>query len=163
MSDQQAERAAYADDLAPLRHSVRLRDRCREAVLAKAAELGWPLSFAQANVAYDTIREVLAEQERPHVRVDPAINFGRPHIRGISTEAIVGPYVAGEAPEAVCDDYGLTRRELVLACWHEAMHGERPEWREWAQRIHPALAGWRGTTLDVDDLPATRSGDSPPA
>lgn len=49
------------DDLARIRAAIRLRNRCREAVTTKAAELGWPMTPAQANIAYDVIRTVLAE------------------------------------------------------------------------------------------------------
>lgn len=51
-------------DLEPFRRAIRLRDRCRKAALAKAAELGVPLTFAQANIVYDVIADLIRADER---------------------------------------------------------------------------------------------------
>lgn len=95
---------------------------------------------------------------RPVVSVDPAVAWGRPHIKGIHTEAIAGLYWAEDGDEqAVMADYGLTRHELAVALWHEATHGvarkRYPGWAEWAERVaYPRLAGWE-KPLDIGTLP----------
>lgn len=85
--------------------------------------------------------------ERAFVRVDPGMNFGQPHIRGVRTEAIVGVLVAGELAEVVAEDYGLTRAELLLAAWFEARHGSRRYrqlFKAWLGRWEATLGGWNG-------------------
>jgi uncharacterized protein (DUF433 family) len=69
------------------------------------------------------------------------MRFGRPHIRGISTDAIAGMVVAGESFETVADEYGLSRREVILACWYEGDQGSyRKRWRQWADQVYYLLA-----------------------
>jgi uncharacterized protein (DUF433 family) len=83
--------------------------------------------------------------DHPVVTVSPAHRFGRPAIKGISCEAIAGMVMAGEDVGAVAADYGISRHEVLLACWHEATFGlqrtYRRGWRAWADRIAPKLAG----------------------
>lgn len=94
--------------------------------------------------------------ERPAVRVEPGWRFGQPHMRGISTDAIVGMYMAGESAEAVCEDYGLTRHELLVVLWYEGVHGSKKRRRllgEWAEKVaYPVLAGW-DKTKTVEEIP----------
>ena len=47
------------EDLARIRRAVQLRDRCRERALAEAQRLGVPLTFVQANVAYDAMVDLI--------------------------------------------------------------------------------------------------------
>lgn len=90
---------------------------------------------------------------RPVITVDPAVRFGQPHIRGVRTEDIVGMLATGDSAETVCDEYDITRHELLLACWYEGIYGERPEWRHWAETVAgPELAGWV-KPLNVDAMP----------
>lgn len=91
--------------------------------------------------------------DRPVIEISPAVRFGRPAIRGISTEAIAGMVAAGEDPDVVCSEYGITRHELLLACWWEGSDGVyRKKWRRWAEEVaYPALAGWK--PFDVDAMP----------
>ena len=56
--------ADLSPDLGPFRRAVRLRNRCREAALAKAADLGVPLTGVQANVVYDVIADLIRADER---------------------------------------------------------------------------------------------------
>lgn len=97
--------------------------------------------------------------DRPVVRVDPAVRFGQPHIKGVSTEAIAGMYWAGESAETVCDDYHLTRHEFLVALWFEGTHGERPQWKVWAEKAYRQLAGWEPLDLEMG-LPPDRNGES---
>lgn len=74
---------------------------------------------------------------RPVITVDPRVRFGHPHIRGVATDVPVGMLVAGEAPDTVAEEFGLTYAELVLCCWHEAMYGvphRRRAWKAWLNR-----------------------------
>lgn len=93
---------------------------------------------------------------RPVVSADPAISWGRPAIRGISTEAIADHIDAGEDFAAVATDYGLTVHEVVLACWFEGLHGHyRRRWRAWAEAVHGALAGEAFDPQDIEEPPTT--------
>jgi uncharacterized protein (DUF433 family) len=100
---------------------------------------------------------------RPVVTFDPAVRFGYAHIKGIPTEAIADVYWAGETADAVADDYGLSRHELLVALWFEGAHGTyRDRWRQWAWDVaYPMLGGWRKPfDLDGLPLPPDRNGDS---
>lgn len=84
--------------------------------------------------------------EQPHVRVQPGVRFGYPHIRGIPTDAIAGMVWAGEDLAVVGDEYGLTRGEVLVACWFEGTHGRprsgfRRAWRGWAFDVGKQM--WR--------------------
>ena len=80
------------------------------------------------------------------------MRFGRPHMRGISTEMIADMHWAGDD---AADDYGLTPGELVVALWFEASQGQprfRKRWRQWLKMADPVL--WKGD-LDIE-LPPIR-------
>lgn len=53
---------------------------------------------------------------------------------------------AGESVDVVCEEHGLTRHQVLLACWHEAVNGghrrRRNLWREWAVGAGQMLGGW---------------------
>lgn len=78
------------------------------------------------------------------VEVDPGTRFGAPHVRGRSTSVIAGAVWAGEDVETVADEYDLTRGEVFLACWFEAVHGShgkrRHAWSGWVVLAGPLLA-----------------------
>jgi uncharacterized protein (DUF433 family) len=98
--------------------------------------------------------------ERPFVRVDPAVAFGQPHIKGVSTEAIAGMWWAGESAETVCDDYHLSRHEFLVALWFEGTHGGfRLQWGGWAEGAYRQLAGWEPLNLGMV-LPPDRNGET---
>ena len=81
--------------------------------------------------------------ERPHIRVEPGMRWGGPHLRGISTDAIAGLYMAERDEAAVCDDYDLTRHELLVVLWYEGTHGcaaNRKALGAWAETAYAALA-----------------------
>lgn len=90
---------------------------------------------------------------RPVITVDPAVNWGRPQIRGIPTNAVAGMFASGEGLETVAEDYDLTRHEVLLALWHEAVYGGHPGWRAWSEEAGAVLGGWRGSpdTLEPPD------------
>ena len=76
--------------------------------------------------------------------------FGGPHLRGIPTPSIAGLFLAERDEAAVCEDYELTRHELLTVLWFEGTHGcwaNRKALGGWAEAAYGALA--RG---DVDGL-----------
>lgn len=95
------------------------------------------------------------DHDWPVIVADPRIAWGRPSVGAISTDAVAGMVMAGESIDAVCDDYGLTRHQVLLACWHEAVNGtdrrRRKLWREWATDAHRMLGGW--VPFDLDAIP----------
>lgn len=102
----------------------------------------------------------LGRAPRPVIQVDPAVRFGRPQVRGIPTDAIADTLYAGESAESVCDEYGLTRHELLVALWYEASGGDyaqNPSWKRWANEVaYPALAGWKPLDVGSVSLPPCR-------
>lgn len=103
---------------------------------------------------------------RPAITIDPAVRFGYPHIRGIPTDAIAGMVWAGETPEVVCEDYGITRYELLLACWYEASYrpvapgksAYRQAWARWAKDVFQLLA--LGAATELIPTPPDKDGGS---
>jgi uncharacterized protein (DUF433 family) len=93
---------------------------------------------------------------RPHVHVDPAVRFGQPHIGGVNTEMLAGQFSAGASLEELCEDYGLTRHQVLLALWYEGTHGRKQARRlygKWAEKAaYPVLSGF-DKTRSVDDIP----------
>ena len=92
--------------------------------------------------------------DRPHVRTDPAQRFGQPHVKGISVDAITCMLLAGESLTTVADEYGLTRADVLVACWHQGLYGTprwRRMWRGWAKTAGEAM--WDTRTVDYDAIP----------
>lgn len=93
--------------------------------------------------------------DHPRVYVEPSVRFGYPHINGVSTDAIAGMVWAGESVAVVADDYGMTRAEVLVACWFEARHGPsstyRSAWKPWAEAAGQAM--WNTRTVDYDAIP----------
>lgn len=94
---------------------------------------------------------------RPVIVIDPAMSFGAPQIKGISTEAIAGMVWAGEDFATVADEYGLSRHEVILACWYEGSAGVyRRQWKSWTNAVFRALAGWRSFDPETVEEPPAR-------
>lgn len=77
---------------------------------------------------------------RPVVTTDPSVRFGRPHIRGRSPVFLAGTHWVGDD---ACDEYDVTRPELLIACWWLGWYGPkkwRRRWKAWADQWHEALA-----------------------
>lgn len=102
-----------------------------------------------------------ANHDRPVITIDPRLKFGRPQIKGISTDAIAGMVRAGEPLATVAAEYDLSVHEVILACWWEAQPGQRyrREWHGWADRVAPALGGWEPLDVDVIEEPPARGAD----
>jgi uncharacterized protein (DUF433 family) len=96
---------------------------------------------------------------RPHISIDPGIQFGQPCIAGtrIPTEALAGRVFAGDSVATVMYGYDLDRHQVPLACWYEGTMGRkryRKRWEKWADEHFASLAG-RGVHLDkVPDPPS---------
>ncbi len=105
---------------------------------------------------------------RPHVSHDPRQGWGDPVVSGRGTKvASVAELVwVGERVDDVADEFGLTRGDVLVACWHAGRvglpaRGRRPSllwpqrWGEWAGRVDRLLA--RAETaedyLEVPDPP----------
>lgn len=90
---------------------------------------------------------------RPVVTVDLAVRWGQPCIRTTRVLDLAGTHWAGDD---ACDEYDITRPELLTACWHMAIYGVAPEppwrrWKAWADGHFEALA--RGEYERVPDPP----------
>jgi uncharacterized protein (DUF433 family) len=93
----------------------------------------------------------------PTIQISPAVKFGRPHIKGVSCEAIAGLVMAGESLNRVADDYDLSRHEVLLACWHEGIHGGyQDEWGVWAEAVQLKLGGWETFDAEAEAGPPDR-------
>lgn len=101
--------------------------------------------------------------DRPHVRTDPAQRFGQPAVKGISVEAIGSMVIAEQNVTTVADEYGLTRGDILVACWWLGLYGSkswRRLWRDWANgTAGPAM--WRAATVNYDDIPDPPVGGAP--
>ncbi|MEU4476155.1 DUF433 domain-containing protein [Micromonospora sp. NPDC023888] len=90
---------------------------------------------------------------RPRIVVDPAVRWGCPILVGTRTATvdITGMIVGGDTVAKVCDEYALTRHQVLLACWHQAINDRWDCWRAWAFEVHSVLAF--GSPAEVDALP----------
>lgn len=88
--------------------------------------------------------------DRPHVRIDPAIQSGDPVVKGVSVETIADHVWIGEGVDEVARDYGFTRSDILVACWYMGTRGWRRRWGSWAGAVHPAP--WRAKA-DYDAIP----------
>lgn len=103
---------------------------------------------------------------RPVVTADPAVAFFQPTVRGRRCLDLAGTHWAGDD---ACDEYDVSKAELLTACAYLAWYGEprwRRRWKAWADRWCDALA--RGE-YDVIPLPPRKDdadaaqGPTPPA
>jgi uncharacterized protein (DUF433 family) len=92
--------------------------------------------------------------DRPHVVVDPAQAWGQSNVKGVGVDHIAGMLLAGEDMATVADEFGLTRADVLVACWYLGMFGSRRWrrlWRDWAERAGKAM--WDVRTVDYDAIP----------
>lgn len=76
---------------------------------------------------------------RPHLTIDPAVQFGRPCIpeTRVTAEAVAGCVAAGDSVDDVAHDYGVSRESVILACW---WYANEPKGRgKWDRAV---LAAW---------------------
>ncbi len=92
--------------------------------------------------------------DRPHVRIDPKVAFGAPTVRGVPCDVIAAMVMAGGGIGEVAADYEISRHEVLLACWHEGIHGGyRRQWGVWAQQVGVRLGGWEPFDADAEEGP----------
>lgn len=60
---------------------------------------------------------MLVKEIAPHIAVDDQVRFGTPVVSGtrVAVATVLGHLAAGDTPEDIAQDYGITR-EAVLAC-----------------------------------------------
>lgn len=98
--------------------------------------------------------------DRPAVTTEPGMRFGYPQIRGISVD-VIGGTVWAEDVTVACREYGLTRGQVLIACWWLGRYGDpeppeegddswRDRWGTWAGDAELLLA--RGD-VDYDAVP----------
>ncbi len=88
-----------------------------------------------------------AQARRVAVVADPGVNHGYPSIRGVPVMNITGRILGGEDPMQVGVDYGLSRAEMLTACWHTARFGlraDRRHWADWLNGVEEAMWSGRG-------------------
>jgi uncharacterized protein (DUF433 family) len=91
--------------------------------------------------------------DRPHVRIEPAMRFGQPAFHGVSVDAIAGMVYAERGLDVVAGEYGLTRAQVIVACWYVGTYGDRRwrrRWGAWSKSVHGEL--WH-CHYDVPDPP----------
>lgn len=95
---------------------------------------------------------------RPHLIIDPGIQFGRPCVPGtrVPAAALAGLVAAGENVDQTADDYDVTRQDVLLACWWAAdvalllPKSRRDQfrqrlvdaWRDWHHQASGVFGGW---------------------
>ncbi len=57
------------------------------------------------------------------VLLDPRVAFGKPVVRGVRTQVIASRFEAGESPESLAEDYGLSLQEVREAILFENLEG----------------------------------------
>lgn len=77
---------------------------------------------------------------RPVIHIDPGMRFGKPQIGGVSCEAFTGRVRGGDAVEEVAADFGVTRAEVLLACWWVGLNSPAQDLRAWAEDAGASLA-----------------------
>ena len=90
------------------------------------------------------------EHARPYVSVHPGVRFGRPCVRNtrLDVETVAACIWSGWTPEEVADEFGVTRADVMVACWYVGTYGIpgpddwRARWGEWATSVHEEL--WHG-------------------
>lgn len=98
-------------------------------------------------MSWGQARKPTPTPDRPHVRCEPGVRFGQPHVKGISVDRIVEMVVVGEW-NSLRDDYGLSRGDVLVACWWWADRGRSRDraaraWKFWATANFDAMAGGR--------------------
>lgn len=93
-----------------------------------------------------------ATVERPVVVTDPAVAYGRPQVARIGVEHIAGATWV-ESVDVAADEYGLTRPQVLVACWWIGLYGDRRwrrRWKTWAQQVDGEL--WH-SRYEIPDPP----------
>lgn len=86
---------------------------------------------------------------RPFVSFDPAMKGGQPTVNGtrLTVENLVVHVWGGWAEQQLQEGWGLSRHDILTACWFQAENGSRTwkrRWLPWANRVFPLLHRARG-------------------
>lgn len=105
---------------------------------------------------------------RPVIHIDPGIEGGRPMVAGAPVVSVAARILAGEPLEDVADDYGINRRQALVACWWSGTHDDdyTDWWARWADQVHAALAAADDTDTvcaHIPDPPAMTDEPDEPA
>lgn len=98
--------------------------------------------------------------DRPHVRAEPGIRFGQPNVKGVSAEVLGDLVFAGDPVDEVAEDYGMTRGDVLVACWYLGMYGGKAwvrRWRSWCNDVYDLLARNNPDYTAVPDPPSRES------
>ena len=103
---------------------------------------------------------------RPFLTIDPGMQFGRVCLNHTRTPAdVVAECVfAGDPVDYIADAYGLTREDVLLACWWVTFDATvRPKsrrtaseqrlverWGPWCELVHASLGGWSDQPTPID-------------
>lgn len=71
--------------------------------------------FAEFDYEHDLALVWHPAGRQSKVLIDPRISFGAPIVSGVPTWALKGRYVAGENPDEIAEDFGLSRDDVVEA------------------------------------------------
>ncbi len=88
----------------------------------------------------------------PKVTITPTEGMGFPMINGHQVDAIAELYLYGGVHDPQ-ESLGLSRHEVIVACWYWAKHGTpiyTERWQLWARYVDIEL---RRGDLGVDELP----------
>lgn len=73
----------------------------------------------------------------------PGFQFGRPCVgfSRVTADTIGGMVAAGDSIESICDDYPLTREDVLIACWWYANDCATYR-RKWESKVAAAWGAW---------------------
>lgn len=84
--------------------------------------------------------------DRPVLTIDPGMQFGAVCMAGtrVPADSVAGSVAAGDSVDAVAEDYGVTREEVLVACWWHVTDGEAARSRaKWALSVRRAWGDGR--------------------
>lgn len=113
----------------------------------------------------DRLAEVTAERDRLAayldlcVWVDPARMGGKPCVGGtrIPVDMITAYVADGMYDELRAGWEEITERQILVACWHAGIYGDRPEWWDWAMDAERLLWQHDGELPSLPPIAATQS------
>ena len=101
--------------------------------------------------------------ERPHLVIDPKVQFGRVCVPGtrIPAESLAEFVMAGDSVEHAAWAYDVTREDVLVSCWWELeqINLKAPSYRTKAERR--TMDAWEDWWADVYRLPWSEIPDPP--
>lgn len=86
-----------------------------------------------------------AAADEPVLTVDLRRQFGAVCIgwSRVPADAVAGCVYAGDTVDVVAEDCGVTREQVLVACWWFSMHGGGRRWVGWRNDAAKVLGGWK--------------------